>query len=213
MQMDWCVGQIVQQLEELELTDNTIIIFSSDNGPVQNDGYFDGTDDMTDKHKPAGKYSGGKYSALEGGTRVPFIVSWPGKIEEGVSEVLFSQIDLFASLSALTGHKAPNQIAVDSEDYLSVLMGENKKGREVIVQQNIGGTLSIVKDKMKYIEPGDGPSYNLYTNPSIKLGNSAQPQLYDLVNDVAEEINIAAQHPEKVKEFETILLEIKNKKK
>ena len=212
MQMDWCVGQILEELEALGLTENTIVIFSSDNGPVQNDGYFDGTDNLREKHSPTGPYSGGKYSALEGGTRVPFIVSWPGTTESGVSEVPFSHVDMFASIAALTGHQTPNQLSLDSENYLDILLGKNMKGRDVIVQQNIGGTLSIVKNNMKYIEPGDGQPYNLYTNPPTKLGNSSEPQLFDLINDVTEEINIAAEHPEKVKEFENILMDIRNKK-
>jgi arylsulfatase A-like enzyme len=210
MQMDWCVGQIAATLDELGLTKNTLVIFSSDNGPVQNDGYHDGTENISGIHKPAGPYRGGKYSALEGGTKVPFIVRWKGKIKPGVSDVLFSQIDIMASLAALTGHPDPEGQAYDSHNNLQVLMGKQEVDREFVVQQNMGGTLSIIKGNYKYIEPGDGPELNPYTNPPIELGNSQKPQLYDIVNDAGEKENLATQYPEIAKQMDNELQKIKN---
>ncbi len=81
---------------------NTLIIFR-DNGPVLNDGYDDQAEALVGNHQPAGPYKGGKYSAYEGGTRVPTIVYWPGKVKTGVSNALVNQVDLFASLAHLTG--------------------------------------------------------------------------------------------------------------
>jgi arylsulfatase A-like enzyme len=210
MQMDWCVGQIIDRLDKLGLAENTLVIFSSDNGPVQNDGYHDGTDEISAVHKPSGPYRGGKYSALEGGTKVPFIVRWTGKIKPEVSDVLFSQIDIMASLAALAGNPDPEGETLDSYNNLQVLLGKKDTDREFVVQQNMGGTLSIIKDNYKYIEPGDGPALNPYTNPPIELGNSPQPQLYNLANDPGERENLAKKYPEIMKKMADELQKIKN---
>ena len=78
LEADFIVGELMKTLDEQGLLDNTIIIFSSDNGPVLNDGYYDEAVELIGKHKPAGALSGGKYSLLEAGTRVPFCVYWKG---------------------------------------------------------------------------------------------------------------------------------------
>jgi arylsulfatase A-like enzyme len=210
IQMDWCAGEIIKKLDEFDLTDNTLVIFTSDNGPVQNDGYFDGTGEDLDSHTPRGPFKGGKYSAFEGGTRIPFIVRWPGKIKPGISKALFSQIDLLSTLAALTGHKNPDQLSLDSRNHLSVLLGEGFSGREYVVGQNMGGTLSIIKGNWKYIEPGDGPQYNPYTLPAIELGNSPKPCLFDISHDVTEENNLAGEFPEITGELAEILKHLKN---
>ena len=84
-QFDWCIGQIIEALDRLKLTDNTLIIVSSDNGPVLDDGYKDDANEKLGAHKPAGPFRGGKYSLFEGGTRVPFIVRWPARVKPGNS--------------------------------------------------------------------------------------------------------------------------------
>jgi len=210
MQMDWCVGQIMEHLDKLGLKENTLVIFSSDNGPVQDDGYHDDTAEITGVHSPAGPFKGGKYSAFEGGTRVPFIVRWPGKVTPGVSEALFSQVDLMASLTALTGHESPDGLAVDSRNHLPVLLGESNSGRDIIVQQNMIGIISIIIENWKYIESGNGPEFNVYTNPLIPMGNSPKPQLYNIETDIHEEHNLAEENPEKIKELADILKKIKD---
>lgn len=210
MQMDWCVGQIIDKLDKLGLAENTLVIFSSDNGPAQNDGYHDGTDEISSLHKPSGPYRGGKYSALEGGTKVPFIVKWTGKINPGVSDALFSQIDIMVSLAALAGQPDQKNLAIDSYDNLQVLLGKNDTDRKFVIQQNMGGTLSIIKGGYKYIEPGEGPALNPYTNPPIELGNSPQPQLYDIANDPGERENLAEKFPEITKQLAEKLKTIKN---
>ena len=212
MQMDWCVGEIINKLDELGLTDNTLLIFTSDNGPVQNDGYFDGSDEDIGAHNPTGPYKGGKYSAYEGGTRVPFIVHWPGKVKPGISNALFSQVDIFASLAALSGHENPGQLSLDSNNHLPVLLGQNYSAREYVIQENMGSTLSIVKNDWKYIEPGDGPKLNPYTQPEIELGNSSEPQLFNLSLDSREVNNLAGKYPGKVKELRDLLEYVRNRK-
>ena len=94
LQLDWTVGEIVKQIELLGLAENTMIIFSSDNGPVLDDGYEDDAVKKRNGHQQNGPLRGGKYSAFEAGTRVPFILNWPKQVKPGTSSALISQIDL-----------------------------------------------------------------------------------------------------------------------
>ena len=102
-EMDWCVGEMLDALDRCGLKEDTIVVFSSDNGPVLNDGYYDEAVELCGDHRPAGPLRGGKYSMYDGGTRVPFIVSWPGTVETGESDALVSQVDFLASFAALAG--------------------------------------------------------------------------------------------------------------
>ncbi|WP_184548126.1 sulfatase family protein [Mucilaginibacter sp. FT3.2] len=208
LQLDWTVGEIMKQLKYLGLDKNTIIIFTSDNGPVLNDGYQDEAVAKLNGHTPAGPMRGGKYSALEGGTHIPFIVSWPGKIKPRVSGALVSQMDLLASFSAYFKQPIPAGDATDSENLMDAFLGKSDKGRSVYIEQ--GGALAIVKDGWKYITPNNGASYNNLVD--IETGNSTEPQLYNLNNDIGEKYNLAAQYPEKVKELASLLKSIEQKK-
>lgn len=207
IEFDWSVGEIVKTINDLGLADKTIIIVSSDNGPVVDDGYKDDAVEKLGDHKPAGPLRGGKYSAFEGGTRIPFIVRWPGKIRPGTSDALFSQIDLLASFASLTGQTIATGDAPDSRDYLSALLGKTDKGREWLVEHASNGRLSLLRDDWKYIEPGPGPKMNLNTN--IELGNDTIPQLYNLRNDIGETNNVAAGNKGIVEELAKHLEEIK----
>jgi arylsulfatase A-like enzyme len=206
VQFDWCVGEILKTLERLDLTDNTLVIFTSDNGPVVDDGYKDQAVEKLDGHKPAGPLRGGKYSAFDAGTRVPFIVRWPGHVKSGRSDALVSQIDLMASFAALTGGKLAPGDAPDSFDVLSALLGKSPEGRDHLVEH--ANVLSLIKGDFKYIEPGKGPRINKNTN--TELGVDLQPQLYNLKSDLGEKHNVASEHPEIVKELATLLKKIRN---
>ncbi|WP_276496668.1 sulfatase family protein [Pontibacter litorisediminis] len=205
LQMDWAVGEILKELELQGLTKNTLVIFTSDNGPVLDDGYEDEAVTKQNGHQPAGPLRGGKYSAFEAGTRVPWIVRWPGKVKPGVSDAMVSQVDLLASFASLLRQPLAAADAPDSQDVLRALTGKSEQGREVLVQH--AGTLAIVKGNWKYIAPANGPAYNNLT--AIELGNSPEPQLYNLSEDIGEQRNLAAQHPGKVKELSQLLKEIK----
>jgi arylsulfatase A-like enzyme len=111
------------------------------------------------------------------------------------------QIDLFASLAALSKQKLKVGEAPDSFDQLSVLLGHSNKDRDFLIEH--AGTLSITKGKWKYIEPSDGAAYNKFT--ATELGNDKQPQLYDLSVDKGEKNNLASQHPEIVKDLAGLL--------
>jgi arylsulfatase A len=207
LQLDWAVSKILKLVKQAGIEKNTIIIFSSDNGPVLDDGYQDEAVTKLNGHTPWGPLRGGKYSAFEAGTRIPFIISWPGKIKPNVSDALICQIDLLASFSKLLQQKIPVGDAMDSENILDALMGNANKGRQVLVEQ--GGGLSIVKDNWKYIEPDNGASFQKLTG--IETGNLSSPQLYDLSNDIGERYNLAEKYPEKVKALSELLKKIKEK--
>nr|WP_183574909.1 arylsulfatase [Mucilaginibacter sp. X5P1] len=207
LQLDWTVGEIMKQLRYLGIEKNTIVIFTSDNGPVLDDGYQDEAVAKLNGHTPAGPMRGGKYSALEGGTRIPFIIRWPGEIKPGVSDALVSQMDLLASFSGFLKQPIPAGNASDSEDLMNALLGKSNQGRSVYIEQ--GGALAIVKDGWKYITPNNGSPYDKLVN--IETGNSPEPQLYNLNEDIGEKHNLAVQYPAKVKELADLLNSIKNK--
>ncbi len=206
LQIDWTVGEIRDQLKALKLTENTIIIFTSDNGPVLDDGYEDEAVTKLNGHTPWGPLRGGKYSLFEAGTRVPFIMHWPAKIKPGISDAMVSQIDLLASFSAFLGVKIPPAQARDSENNWPSLTGKTKSGRNYLIEQG-GGGLAIVRDKWKYIEPGNGPAMSRLTN--TELGNLPLPQLYHLKDDLGERNNLADKHPDKVRELKDELDKIR----
>lgn len=194
LEFDWSVGQILDAVEAAHISHNTIIILTSDNGPVVDDGYADGAVETLGEHQPWGNFRGGKYSAFEAGTRVPCIIYWPGVIQPAVSDKLMCQIDWMASLAALTGVELPEQAAPDSQNLLTEWIGESDLGRETIVTQNANRALSIIQNGWKYIEPSNGIVYN--ANVNIEMGNSPLPQLYDLLSDPGETTNLADIRPE-----------------
>lgn len=210
LQLDWTVGQIEEVLKKNGLLENTLIIFTSDNGQVIDDGYKDDAVEKLGNHKPNGIYRGGKYSAFEAGTRVPFIVSWKGKVKAGkVNDALFSQVDLYASLAALAGVKVEAGQAPDSKNYLQVLLNQSNKPREFLIEQSINSTLSLLVGDWKYIEPSKGPKINKDTN--TELGNDPKPQLYNLATDPGETKNLAEVYPERVAEMKLKLDNLRQK--
>jgi arylsulfatase A-like enzyme len=201
VQFDWCVGEIVRSLDRLKLRDDTLLIISSDNGPVVDDGYQDEAVAKLGDHRPAGPLRGGKYSAFEGGTRVPFILRWPSRVKPGVSDALICQVDFVASFGALTGQTVVPPTAPDSFDVLAALLGESKTGREHLVEQ--AGVLALRKNQWKIIEPGKGPRKTKETN--TETGQEPQAQLFNLASDLGETNNIARQHEQLVQELKASL--------
>jgi arylsulfatase A-like enzyme len=195
-ELDWSVGELLETLDQHRLTENTIVIFSSDNGPVLNDGYKDEAVEKVGDHRPGGVLRGGKYSAFEGGTRVPFVVRWPKKIAPGTtSGALMCQIDFLATFAELVGLRRPDGAGPDSLNMLPALLGADRTGRNHLVEQ--AGVLSLRMGPWKYIESGKGPAINKQVN--IETGNSPQPRLFHLEQDLAEEHDVADQHPEQVR--------------
>lgn len=185
-EFDATVGRILTALDEHHKSEETIVVVTSDNGPVLDDGYADQAVEKLGAHKPAGPLRGGKGTAFEGGTRVPFIVRWPNHVPAGrTSDALICQIDLLASLAALARQTLPNHAAPDSVNLLPALLGKTQQGRDVLVEQ--GRSIAIRQRNWKLIEgSAAGPG---------------QAQLYNLADDLAETTNVAREHPEKVKEL------------
>lgn len=194
VQLDDCLGRIVQALEKAGIKNDTLIIFSSDNGPVVIDGYYDGALKDLNGHRPSGPWKGGKYSLDEGGTRVPFIVSWPGHTADGTtSDALISQMDLAASLAALTRQTYPDGVFPDSQNLMSTLLGQKKQGRKNLVEQALSETrLAMVSGDYKYI-----PS----SSDNRAKKKSSDAILYNLKNDPGETDNIAKKYPELVQKI------------
>ena len=189
-EFDWCVGRLMKALEAKNLVENTLVIVTSDNGPVVDDGYLDDAVKKLGDHKPAGPLRGGKYSHYEGGTRVPFIVSWPAKIKKSsVSNALVCQIDFLASFAGLveTQLRDPG----DSENHLDALLGESSNGREVLIEQ--GNRLAVRYKNWKLIPGGQGQKRNATGN---ELGNDPEPQLFDLSKDLGEQNDLAGSNSE-----------------
>jgi len=200
-ELDWCVGQVLRKLDALGLTRNTLVLFSSDNGPVVDDGYKDDAVEKLGGHKPAGPLRGGKYSNFEGGTRVPLLARWPGRVKPGVSGALIGQQDLLASLARLTGQTLPGDAAPDSVDVLAALLGDSRKGRSAIVEH--ARALSYREGDWKMIEGNDGPAMNRGTN--TELGNAPAAQLFHVAKDRGERVDLAVKYPERVRAMEAAL--------
>lgn len=205
LEMDWAVGEITKKLELLGLTEKTIVIFTSDNGPVVDDGYQDKAVELLGEHKPAGPLRGGKYSVFNAGTQVPFIVSWPGRIKYGTSDVLVSQVDFMASFAKMLNLKLNEKDAIDSYEMLDQLLGRSEKSRDHFVHQGIN-TLALLSGNWKYIVPKKGPKISQFTN--IEMGNDTLPQLYNLKEDIGETKNLAVENHEKANELKEQLFKI-----
>ena len=208
VQMDYITGAIVAHLEKRGLDKNTLIVFSSDNGPVLDDGYADEAVSKLGKHQPAGPYRGNKYSAYEAGTRVPTIVYWPGTIQPKQSDALLTQTDLYASVAELIGHKLHENEAPDSEAMWSTFAGESKKGRDFLLEESV--TLSLRHGDYKYIHPTTKKAGWIKKEKNIESGAMNEAQLYDLSKDVGERTNIAAKNKRLVKKMQKEIERIQN---
>lgn len=195
LEADWCIGEIIQKLKDEKMLENTLIIFSSDNGPVLNDGYFDEAVEKLGNHKPAGLLRGGKYSLFEAGTRVPFMTYWKGKITPKVSDALICQIDLLASIAALVEQKPE---ASDSQQLIDVLLGKTNTGRESLILEASSRT-ALRKGDWIMIPPYSGVKINTHVN--IELGNDTVFQLYNIKKDIEQEKNLAKENPKQLQEM------------
>lgn len=197
VQADWCAGEVLAVLDRLKLAENTLVILTSDNGPVVDDGYRDEAVAKLGDHTPAGPLRGGKYSKFEAGTRVPFIVRWTGRVKPGVSEAMVSQVDFPATFAALTGQTLAAADAPDSFNILPALLGDSAEGRDHVVEH--GNGLALRVGGWKYIEPANAAKVNAATN--TETGNAPEGMLFDLGADLGEKRNVAGEQPEKVKEL------------
>lgn len=201
VEFDWAVGELMKTLDELGLTENTMVIFSSDNGPVYDDGYEDGTTvhtstrDIDQGHDGSGPYRGGKYQIYEGGTRVPFIIRWPAAIQPAVSNALVNQIDFIASFAAMLDQEVPAGHAIDSRNTLQALLGKDPKGLPYMIEE--ADSLALREGPWKFIPGGK----------KTKGG-----ELYQLDDDIGETNNLIKQHPERVQAMRQRIVAIRDAK-
>lgn len=205
VEMDWCVGELIKTLEEAGVLDNTLIIFTSDNGPVLNDGYYDDAVERLGKHQPAGPLRGGKYSLFEAGTRVPFITYWKGVIRPGTSDALVCQMDFFNSFSSMlgSGMKAP-----DSQNLMDVFLGKSKTGRDHLVIEATSRT-ALRQGDWLMIPPYKGNAVNKEVN--IETGTAQVHQLYNLKSDIGQQNNLADKNPEQLRKMLEVFESVRGK--
>jgi len=210
VEADWMLGEMVKTLKKLNLDQNTLIVFSSDNGPVLDDGYRDNANKQRNGHNPAGVLRAGKYSIFEGGTRIPLITWCPSQITPGISHALISQVDFLTSFAKIAGAKVPvqEQAKLDSKDMANVLFGKNKTGRKELVCQDIG-QIALRQDKWKYIKPNTSLKDGLGPWKRSRAGKDGL--LFNVKQDPSEQNNLIIKYPNIAKRMQKRLQEIQNR--
>lgn len=223
-ELDDAIGEILNTLDNLNLTENTVVLFASDNGsafPITYNGIEDSDkpkrvsghpihigeypvkDSIDTKgrkaHYPNGQLKGTKQTAWEGGVRTPFIARWPGKFPAAaISNQLFALNDVMPTLAKLIAFELPEGAALDGYDQLSVLEGKKVGSRKSVVVQSKNNIFGLRMDKWKYIDATNQKS------------QEASDELYDLLNDISESRNLIDDHPEVAKRMKETLKEILN---
>ena len=213
VQFDWSVGQIVSTLEEQGLLENTLIILTSDNGPVLDDGYVDQAEELVGDHSPTGGLRGGKYSAYEGGTRVPFIIHWPAVIkEQAVKNSLVSQIDFLDVMATITGIGDGESLSTDGfPGEAATWFGNDEKGRPFAIGMAQNHTLTLCTAGWKFIEPKGGATM-IPWGPKIETGYSTTPQIFKYTNgEFDENQNMASNNAAVVENLTVQLEKIRNR--
>ncbi len=203
MQVDWHMGQIMETLEKAGVADNTLFIFTSDNGCSPR-AEFEELENAG--HKPGGIYRGNKADAYEAGHRVPFITNWPNGIKGGqTSDATICLTDLFATMADITNSSTPANAAEDSVSFLPALEGKAKQVREGTVHHSINGSFAIRKGDWKLLLcPGSGGWSYPRPNETRDLG-LPPIQLFNLKNDPSETTNVYSTNHDKVRELYQLL--------
>ncbi|TLX76410.1 arylsulfatase [Labilibacter sediminis] len=229
-QVDWCLGEVMKTIDEAGIADNTILIFTSDNGSYYYPGSVNSSEEdeqelIKNKHKANGVYSEGKGQPEEGGHRVPYIIRWPGQIEPGsVNNTTISLGDHLATFAALTGYELAQEDAIDSWNILPILKGENPgkqyQNRAFFHFNNNPRVDAVRVGKWKMIpecyykekKPNKGKKGKLTSEEKKKLKTFIPGQLYDLSTDPGEQVNLWDQNPEVVAKLKARLSRYKKNK-
>ena len=193
-QVDHDVGRLLASLDKLGVTENTLVIFTSDNGcsPAA-----DIPELQKAGHEPNHIYRGHKADLYEGGHRVPFLVRWPAKVKPGVSAALVGQIDFLATFAEITGAAVPAGMGEDSVSFLPVLLGSKESVRQGIVSQSINGSFAIREGQWKLLLSAGSAGWSS-PRPGPEEAGLPPVQLYDLSKDPGERSNLQAEFPERV---------------
>lgn len=206
-ELDAAVGRVMATLDKLGIADNTLLIFSSDNGGVMDDGYEDVGDFS---YNPNAPLNGHKGNVLEGGHRVPFIARWAGHIKAGSeSKALIAHLDMPRTFATLVGVEIPSGGCADSVNVLPAILGETQKARENFVAHNggINGPFGVRMGDWKLTTGGGG--YGGGKGKAKPQAPNAAMQLFDLSTDLGETKNLAAEKPEKLAEMQALLKSIR----
>jgi len=213
-ELDWSVGEVLAALDRLKLADNTLVIFSSDNGGVLENGYDDGSTRDLNGHLCNGPLNGKKGGLYEGGHRVPFVARWPQQIRRSrAADDLICLVDLPATCAAIAGRDLPGDAVPDSFNVLPALLGEAKQPiRDHLIMHAGSGALGIRKGPWKLIPAGQ----TLPPKPGKKAKATAKAksgagELFNLADDLGETKNLAAARPEIVKELSALLQQLQDK--
>jgi len=203
-EFDYETGRLLDTLDELGLRDNTLVIYTTDNGPWNQPAYTNnkkGHPEGSIFWGQSGPLRNGKGSCYEGGCRVPCIVRWPGKVPEGkVSDAIFATIDFMPTFAGLAGYKVPDDRRIDGVNQTDLLLGESEKGaRDSFFYVN-----AMRKGKWKYLK-----AQHCMYGYSRDNERAQVEELYDLEADLGETTNLAEKHPEKVAELKALLQEVK----
>ena len=212
LELDDSVGKLLARLDELRLNDRTLFVFTSVNGGLLDDGY---RDVGRTSYSPNAPLRGSKGTLFEGGTRVPFLVRWPGHIRPGTtSDALLAQLDLPASFAALAGAKIPAGECRDSVNLLPVLLGAAGVGRENLVTHHSGtkGPFGLRLGLWKLLQPGSTPAYIKYGDGRIPTRSPVFPELYNLRSDLAETIDLAELEHAKLRELQALLAQLRSER-
>ncbi len=215
-QTDWSVGQVLDALQRAGVADNTLVIFTSDNGPEISGEVNPGAYDRAQKfdHRSFGDLRGAKRDAWEGGHRVPFIARWPGKIKaSAVSDETMCHVDFIATVAAIVGDKLPDNAAEDSVNVLPVLLGEQRPSpiREATVHHSAQGKFAIRQGDWVFIDAPSGDDNGARGEPQwLKdergYTKHSQPgELYNLREDAIEKHNRFAEEPARVSQMKALL--------
>ncbi len=214
MELDFIVGELMATLQKLGVADNTLVLFSSDNGPETTSVAHMRADY---NHDPARPWRGMKRDDWEGGHRVPLIVHWPGHIKPGVSDTTVCLTDVMATCAEITNTKLSVKAAEDSISFLPALTGkriDHTPQRDYTLHQTISLAIAIRRGDWKYLDHR-GSGGNSYTNGELlpfalpDTAPNAPAQLYNLKTDPGETTNLYFKHPEIVKELKSLMEESK----
>ena len=210
-ELDHETGRLLDKLDALGLRDNTLVIYTTDNGPWCQPRYYEnkkGHPEGSIFWGDPGPLRAGKGSAYEAGSRVPCIVRWPGKVPAGrTSDALWATIDLLPTFTALAGVKPPLDRVIDGIDQTALLLGQTEEGRETFIYDQVGQDdanmgVGIRKENWKLLLPGRKPEQD--HRFLMDFGTNGL-ELYDLDSDIGEKNNVADDHPEVVKELRETL--------
>ena len=210
-ELDHETGRLLDKLDALGLRDNTLVIYTTDNGPWCQSKYYEnkkGHPEGAIFWGDPGPLRAGKGSAYEAGSRVPCIVRWPGKVPAGrTSDALWATIDLMPTFTALSGVTPPTDRVIDGIDQTALLLGQTEEGRETFVYDQVGDGdanmgVGIRKGNWKLLLPGRKPEQD--HRFLMDFGTNGL-ELYDLDSDIGEKNNVADDHPEVVKELRETL--------